>query len=166
MPLRWPSHRSGIRQPNTYVKPEVAVTVLELLMMGVVSHETCWAIKKHWNNKFYYTVASCWFFLWDLCVRCTDPWTASTRISTHIPKNVIQWIKIALHNRQLVSQPVNLNQQIVNNLKKKKDISLRNFRFSQRHCLRSRSSEMWRRLFGWIFRDVSKDRVALIFGTK
>jgi hypothetical protein len=38
----------------------------ELLMMGGVSPETCWAIKKHWNNKFYYTVASCWFFLWDL----------------------------------------------------------------------------------------------------
>jgi hypothetical protein len=32
--------------------------------MGGVSSETCWAIKKHWNNKFYYTVASCWFFLW------------------------------------------------------------------------------------------------------
>jgi len=37
----------------------------ELLMMGGVSPETCWAIKKHWNNKFYYTVASCWLFLWD-----------------------------------------------------------------------------------------------------
>jgi hypothetical protein len=35
-------------------------------MMGGVSSETCWEIKKHWNNKFYYTVASCWFFLWDL----------------------------------------------------------------------------------------------------
>jgi hypothetical protein len=34
--------------------------------MGGVSPETCWAIKKHWNNKFYYTVASCWFFLWVL----------------------------------------------------------------------------------------------------
>jgi len=33
-----------------------------LLMMSGVSLETCWAIKKHWNNKFYYTVASCWFF--------------------------------------------------------------------------------------------------------
>jgi len=31
-----------------------------------VSLETCWAIKKHWNNKFYYTVASCWLFLYDL----------------------------------------------------------------------------------------------------
>jgi len=34
--------------------------------MGGVSPKTCWAIKKHWNNKFYYMVASCWFFLWDL----------------------------------------------------------------------------------------------------
>jgi hypothetical protein len=34
--------------------------------MGGVSTETCWAIKKHWNNKFYYTVVSCWFFLRDL----------------------------------------------------------------------------------------------------
>ena len=50
----------------TFVKPEAAITVFELLMMGGVSPETCWGIKKHWNNKFYYTVASCWFFLWDL----------------------------------------------------------------------------------------------------
>jgi len=32
-------------------------------MMGGVSPEICWAIKKHWNNKFYYTVVSCWFVL-------------------------------------------------------------------------------------------------------
>jgi len=63
--LRWLSHRSG-RQPKTYVKPEAAITVFALLMMGGVSPETCWAIKKHWNNKFYYTFASCWFFLWDI----------------------------------------------------------------------------------------------------
>jgi len=49
-----------------YVKSETAITVFELLMMGGLSPETCWAIKKQWNNKFYYTVASCWFFLWDL----------------------------------------------------------------------------------------------------
>jgi len=34
--------------------------------MSGVSLEPCWAIKKHWNNKFYYTVASCWLFLYDL----------------------------------------------------------------------------------------------------
>jgi len=51
------------RQLKTYVKPEAEITVFELLMMGGVLPETCRAIKKHWNNKFYYTVASCWFFL-------------------------------------------------------------------------------------------------------
>jgi hypothetical protein len=55
-------------QPQTYVKPKAAITVFELLMMSGVSLETCWAIKKHWNNKFYYTVASCWLFLQDLHV--------------------------------------------------------------------------------------------------
>jgi len=29
------------RQPKTYVKPEAAITVFELLMMGSVSSETC-----------------------------------------------------------------------------------------------------------------------------
>jgi len=37
-------------------------------MMGGMSPETCWAITKHWNNKFYYTVASSWFLLWVLLV--------------------------------------------------------------------------------------------------
>ena len=66
LPLRWLSHRSGNRQPKTCVKPEAAITVFELMMMGGVSPETCWAIKKYWNNKFYYTVTSFWLFLWDL----------------------------------------------------------------------------------------------------
>ena len=61
--LRWLSYRSG-RQLKIYVKPEAAMAVFELLMMGGLSPETCWAIKKHWNNKFYCTVASCWLFLW------------------------------------------------------------------------------------------------------
>jgi len=37
----WLSHRSGNRQPKTYVKPEAAITVFELLVMGDVSLETC-----------------------------------------------------------------------------------------------------------------------------
>jgi hypothetical protein len=40
------------RQPKTYVNPEAAITVFELLMMSGVSLEACWAINKHWNNKF------------------------------------------------------------------------------------------------------------------
>jgi hypothetical protein len=39
-PLWWLSHRSGNWQPKTYVKPEAAITVFELLMMGGVSPET------------------------------------------------------------------------------------------------------------------------------
>jgi hypothetical protein len=35
------SHRSGNRQPKTYVKSEAAITVFELLMMKGVSPETC-----------------------------------------------------------------------------------------------------------------------------
>jgi len=54
---------SSCWQPQTCVKPKAPITVSELLMMSSVSLETCWAIKKHWNNKFYYTVTSCWLFL-------------------------------------------------------------------------------------------------------
>jgi len=31
-------------------------------MVSGVPHETCWAFRKFWNNKFYYKVASCWYF--------------------------------------------------------------------------------------------------------
>jgi len=61
-----PLSHDSCRQPQTYVKTEAEITVFELLMMRSVSLETFWAIKKHWNNKFYYTVASCWLFLYDL----------------------------------------------------------------------------------------------------
>jgi hypothetical protein len=49
-----------------YIKSEAAITVFELLVMSSVSLKMCWAIKKHWINKFYYMFASCCFFLWDL----------------------------------------------------------------------------------------------------
>jgi len=68
MAERFPLSHDSCRQPQTYVKPETVITVFELLMMSGVSLETYWAIKKHWNNKFYYTVASCWLFLYNLQV--------------------------------------------------------------------------------------------------
>jgi hypothetical protein len=51
-PLQWLSHHSGLshhngRQPKMYVRPEAAITVSELLMMGSMSPKTCSAIKKH-----------------------------------------------------------------------------------------------------------------------
>jgi hypothetical protein len=64
---QFPLIHDSCRQPQTYVKPEAEVTVFELLMMSGVSLKTCWAIKKHWNNKFYYTVASCLLLLYNLC---------------------------------------------------------------------------------------------------
>jgi hypothetical protein len=45
---------------------------LTLLMMSGVSLETCWAIKRHGDNKFYYTVAYFGYFYtisdFKLCV--------------------------------------------------------------------------------------------------
>jgi len=65
--LSWLSGNSVPTQPwQTYVKSETAITVFGLLMMSGVSPKTCWGIKNYWNNNLYYTVASCWFFLWDL----------------------------------------------------------------------------------------------------
>jgi len=71
-----------------YVKPEAAITVFQLLMMGGVSPETCWAIKKHWNNKFYYTVATCWFFLWNR--QCSETSAYKIQMPGYYPQESIQ----------------------------------------------------------------------------
>ena len=46
------------------VKPEAATAVVELLMMGVWTPETCWAVNKrqviNWKKMF----ASSWWFIW------------------------------------------------------------------------------------------------------
>jgi len=47
---------------NTRMKPEAVITVKMLLMMVIISLETCRAAREQWNNKLSYTVASCWFF--------------------------------------------------------------------------------------------------------
>jgi len=41
-------------------------------MMGGVSPETCWASYKYGLIKIWYTVASCWIFLW-IALWCMDP---------------------------------------------------------------------------------------------
>jgi len=50
------------RSPNAYVNQRLQIQ-LELLMMNGMPLETCWALNKFWNNKFYYKVASCLLFL-------------------------------------------------------------------------------------------------------
>ena len=102
LPLRSLSHRSGNRQPKTYVKPEDAITVFELLMVGGVSPETCSAIKKHCNNKFYYTVASCWFFLWDLHTELSVVFIHTSSTVVSLLQHAIRWWIVetwALHVR-------------------------------------------------------------------
>jgi hypothetical protein len=56
-------------------------------MMFSVSLKTCWAIKKHRNNKFYYTVASCWLFLHDLYY---DAWIHECQVQAKIQTGHIQ----------------------------------------------------------------------------
>jgi uncharacterized membrane protein len=46
----WLSHRSGNRQPKTYVKPEAVMTVCELLMMGGVPPEP-WLSHRSGNRQ-------------------------------------------------------------------------------------------------------------------
>jgi hypothetical protein len=60
-------HRSLTdRRPRTCVRPGAAVTIFELLMMGGLPIEACWAINNHWNGEFWWTVASFWLFLYNL----------------------------------------------------------------------------------------------------
>jgi hypothetical protein len=48
----FPLSHESYQQPQTYVKPEAAITAFELLMMSGASLETRSAFNKHWNNKF------------------------------------------------------------------------------------------------------------------
>jgi len=50
------------RSPHAYVNQRLQIQ-LEVLMMGGMPLETCWAFNERWKNKFYYKVASCWLFL-------------------------------------------------------------------------------------------------------
>jgi len=39
-------------------------------MLSGVPVEIYWAFNKLWNNKFYYKVASCWYFYWIILHLC------------------------------------------------------------------------------------------------
>jgi hypothetical protein len=39
-----------------------------LLVVGGVSPETCWASYKYGIITFWYNVASCWIFIYDMCI--------------------------------------------------------------------------------------------------
>jgi hypothetical protein len=48
--LAWPRTQHNCHH-DTKVKPEAATAVIELLMMGGKTPETCWAVNKHQDNK-------------------------------------------------------------------------------------------------------------------
>jgi len=54
----WPPVADSDQRPRTCVRPGAAVTVFELLMMGGVSLDACWAINKQWN----------WWILVNSCI--------------------------------------------------------------------------------------------------
>jgi hypothetical protein len=45
-----PSNQHGYHN-DTKVKPEAATAVVELVLMGVRTPETCWAVNKRQDNK-------------------------------------------------------------------------------------------------------------------
>jgi hypothetical protein len=65
---------------DTKIKPEAATTVIELLMMGGKTPETCWAVNKRQKINWK-IVASGWCFIW--IVRwCTDLQTLNFEIES------------------------------------------------------------------------------------
>jgi len=57
---------------DTKVKPEAATAVIELLMMGGKTTETCWAVNKRQDNKLK-IVASLWWCSWTINVEECGP---------------------------------------------------------------------------------------------
>jgi len=55
-----------VQQPSTYEKPRGCQCSFRLLMMGGVSPETCRSSYKYGIIKFWYIVAFCWTFLYEL----------------------------------------------------------------------------------------------------
>jgi len=59
------AHQLHVQQTSTYKKPEPASAVLGSWWWAV-STETCWTSYKYGIIKFWYIVASCWIFLYEL----------------------------------------------------------------------------------------------------
>jgi hypothetical protein len=104
------------RQLQTYIKPEAVITVFELLMMRVVSLETCCAITKHWNNKLYYTVAYCWLFLYELHFICMSPypefhcvfWSDRNFMCLHIYSSPVEKVLVSRRSTTIPTLAVSL----------------------------------------------------------
>jgi hypothetical protein len=61
-----PDHEHSTTHHDTKVKPEAATAVIELLMMGEKTPETCWAVNKRQDNK----LENCCIWL-EIYLNCT-----------------------------------------------------------------------------------------------
>ena len=62
---------------DTEVKPESATAVIELLIMGGKTPETCWSVNKRQDKKNWKIVASGWWFIWIVLLWCLDRFARS-----------------------------------------------------------------------------------------
>jgi len=88
---------------DTKVKPEAATAVIELLMMGGKTPETCWAVNKRQENKLKIVTSGWWFIL---IVRwCTNLQTLNknTNMSSFVAVNIM-CIVIRKHTHSEVIQ--------------------------------------------------------------
>jgi len=70
---------------NTKVKPEAATADVELLMMGIRTPETCWAINKRQNNKLERLLHLVGWFIWILWW-CTDLQIFNLHVMPSLPQ--------------------------------------------------------------------------------
>jgi len=78
---------------DTKVKPEVATAVIEFLMMGGKTSETCWAVNKRHDNKLEYCCI--WlviYFNWLLLCLLNFGVLNDVFISGNISRRMIAWL--------------------------------------------------------------------------
>jgi hypothetical protein len=68
-----------------------------------------------WNNKFYYKVASCWYFYWVI-LRCTDPWISNIKHITHKNKLYFLSVRVVFDSQFLTSVSFHLHSLQMNKL--------------------------------------------------
>jgi hypothetical protein len=82
-----------------------------LLIMGGMSPETCWASYKYGTIKFWYIVASCWIFLYELNLHFLS---CNARTSEMKVTTLVQW-QVRYPLLLEATQVANLVTQFLNN---------------------------------------------------
>jgi len=74
--------------------------------MSGVPLETCWPLKKLWNNKFYYKAASCWYFYWVIYDWRSIAYKEQKNILHEIRKRKVNWIGHILRRNCLLQRVI------------------------------------------------------------